>query len=124
MAKRVSLNERRASDARGVDVIFGAQPIATDEAITNRASMEGNEAANPRDEATGSLELATEEDEQLAKPDPKPTLAKVTLYIRPEQVIAIESIQLQERQRTGKKPDKSDLMQEALDLLIERYRAQ
>lgn len=48
-------------------------------------------------------------------------LEKVTLYIRPEQVIAIEQIQLAQRQRTGKKPKKSELVQEALDLLIEKY---
>ena len=46
---------------------------------------------------------------------------KVTLYIRPEQVVALEQIQLAERQRTGKKPKKSELVQEALDLLIEKY---
>jgi hypothetical protein len=51
----------------------------------------------------------------------KVTLAKVTMYIRPEQVAAIEAIQLAERQRTGKRPDKSDLAQEAIDLLIQKY---
>ena len=48
-------------------------------------------------------------------------LEKVTLYIRPEQVIALEQIQLAQRQRTGKKPKKSELVQEALDLLIDKY---
>jgi Arc/MetJ-type ribon-helix-helix transcriptional regulator len=33
----------------------------------------------------------------------------------------IEEIQLAERRRTGKRPDKSDLVQEALDLLIQKY---
>jgi hypothetical protein len=51
----------------------------------------------------------------------KVILAKVTMYIRPEQVAAIEAIQLAERQRTGKRPDKSDLAQEAIDLLIQKY---
>ena len=51
----------------------------------------------------------------------KPRLEKVTLYVRPEQVLGLEEIQLRERRRTGKKPDKSDLVQEALDLLIQRY---
>ena len=50
------------------------------------------------------------------------SLAKVTLYIRPDQVVAIEDIQLAERKSTGKRPDKSDLIQEALDLLIEKYK--
>lgn len=47
--------------------------------------------------------------------------AKVTLYVRPDQVEGLEEIQLAERRRTGKKPDKSDLVQEALDLLIHKY---
>ncbi len=49
-------------------------------------------------------------------------LAKVTLYIRPDQVVAIEDIQLAERKSTGKRPDKSELVQEALDLLVEKYK--
>ena len=48
-------------------------------------------------------------------------LAKVTLYVRPDQVTGLEEIQLDERRRTGAKPDKSDLVQEALDLLIKKY---
>ena len=53
--------------------------------------------------------------------DAKEPLAKVTLYIRPDQVVAIEDIQLAERKSTGKRPDKSALVQEALDLLIAKY---
>ncbi|HEX5735617.1 MAG TPA: hypothetical protein VF131_22510 [Blastocatellia bacterium] len=49
-------------------------------------------------------------------------MAKVTLYLRPDQVIAIESIQLQERKRTGSRRDKSVLVQEAIDLLIAKYK--
>ena len=48
-------------------------------------------------------------------------LAKVTLYVRPDQVTGLEEIQLDERRRTGAKPDKSDLVQEALDLLMRKY---
>jgi hypothetical protein len=53
-------------------------------------------------------------------PARKPKLEKVTLYVRPDQVLHIEEIQLQQR-KTGKRPDKSDLVQEALDLLIHKY---
>ena len=53
---------------------------------------------------------------------PDKQLAKVTLYVRSEQVVAIEAIQLDERRRTGSRPDKSALVQEALDLLISKYR--
>lgn len=48
-------------------------------------------------------------------------LAKVTLYVRPDQVTGLEEIQLDERRRTGSKPDKSELVQEALDLLMRKY---
>jgi hypothetical protein len=51
----------------------------------------------------------------------RPKLEKVTLYVRPDQVMGIEEIQLQQRRKTGKRPDKSDLVQEALDLLIQKY---
>lgn len=54
-------------------------------------------------------------------PPARPKLEKVTLYVRPDQVVQIEEIQLQQRRRTGKRPDKSDLVQEALDLLIQKY---
>lgn len=53
--------------------------------------------------------------------EPKEKLIKATYYIRPEQVIALERIQLAERQRLGKRRDKSELVQEALELLIARY---
>jgi hypothetical protein len=53
---------------------------------------------------------------------PGQDLAKVTLYVRPDQVIGIEAIQLAERKRTGQRTDKSVLVQEALDLLISKYR--
>jgi hypothetical protein len=49
-------------------------------------------------------------------------LTKVTLYVRPDQIIGIEAIQLQERKRTGMRTDKSRLVQEALDLLINKYK--
>jgi hypothetical protein len=51
----------------------------------------------------------------------KGRLEKVTLYVRPDQVMALEEIQLRQRRQTGKKPDKSDLVQEALDLLVNKY---
>ena len=56
------------------------------------------------------------------KPLATTELSKVTLYVRPEQVVEVESIQLAERKRTGLRPDKSSLVQEALDLLINKYR--
>jgi hypothetical protein len=55
---------------------------------------------------------------------PKPTaekLMKATYYIRLDQDIALASIQLAERQRSGRRCDKSELVREALDLLMSKY---
>lgn len=54
----------------------------------------------------------------------KEKLVKATYYIRPEQVVALEALQLQERQRTGQRRDKSELIQEALDMLFAKYGAE
>lgn len=64
------------------------------------------------------------EEEHPAPTEMKPKLAKVTMYVRTEQLLAVEEIQLNERKRTGKRLDKSDLYQEALDLLIAKYNGQ
>jgi hypothetical protein len=61
-------------------------------------------------------------DHSKGRPETSKELAKVTLYVRPDQVIAIEEIQLRERKSTGIRPDKSALVQQALDLLIKKYR--
>lgn len=101
MAKRTSLSERREKDgARGVDLIFnGAAPAEA--GLPQQAGDEPSAVTAP-----GKVKLET---------------AKVTIYVRPDQVVSIEAIQLAQRQRTGNKPDKSQLIQEALDLLIEKY---
>jgi hypothetical protein len=91
MSKRIPLSERRTQDRRGIDAILG-EP--------------GPERSDP----------ASDQPSEVRK-----KLEKVTLYVRPEQVMQLEEIQLQERRRTGKRPDKSDLVQEALDLLIQKY---
>ena len=141
MTKRVSLKERRAGDAKGIDAIFQG----TDEALETQELLEahGSAEAQMPSEAQEPLRekperLAASEDSAQAgiteksrsaptgelseTPSPKTVLSKVTVYIRPEQVVAVEAIQLAERQRSGVKPDKSALMQEALDLLVEKYR--
>ena len=48
-------------------------------------------------------------------------LMKATYYIRLDQDIALSSIQLAERQRSGRRCDKSELVREALDLLMGKY---
>lgn len=109
MAKRVPLSRRRADESRGIDSII--KPSALPEALSDASS------GAPEDEpATASTPPVPD-----AAGAAWSTLAKVTLYIRPDQVVAIEQIQLAQRQKTGRKPDKSDLVQEALDLLAEKY---
>jgi hypothetical protein len=127
VAKRIPLSDRRAEDARGIDSIF--KPSAPPE-ITEKP---GEVAPEPQPTKAPTEEVRGDEPAPpLSAPSPpvsptaaeRQTLAKVTLYIRPDQVEAIEEIQLAQRRKTGKKPDKSDLVQEALDLLAEKYRSQ
>ncbi|RYG64668.1 hypothetical protein EON80_18810 [bacterium] len=124
MAKRTSLSERRERDVRGTDLIFGGAPADSAPAEVAEPEVAASAepepvakpaAARPRVAAVASMLKAP------ATPEAKAALSKVTLYIRPDQVIAIETIQLNERQKTGAKPDKSDLVQEALDLLTKKY---
>lgn len=84
---------------------------------TKRTSLKERRAKDRRGvDAIFETSTRLSEAEELKEP-----LAKVTLYIRPDQVVAIEDIQLAERKSTGKRPDKSALVQEALDLLIAKY---
>ena len=66
--------------------------------------------------------LERDRSEGLFEPTVKKTHPqKVTIYVRPDQVKMIERIQFQEWERTGKRPEKSTLVQEALDLLAAKY---
>jgi hypothetical protein len=83
--------------------------------VSKRVSLSDRRAQDKK--GIDALIQSTGEPKQEDKP-----LVKATYYIRPEQVVALESIQLEERQRTGKRKDKSELVQEALDLLFAEYR--
>ncbi len=50
-----------------------------------------------------------------------PGLVKATFYLAPDDIIALEELQLQIRKRTGRKANKSELMREAIALLIKEY---
>jgi hypothetical protein len=50
------------------------------------------------------------------------SLVKVTVYVRPDQVIAIDHIQLARRIHDGKRIHKYELWSEALDLLIKKHK--
>ena len=62
-----------------------------------------------------------EEKEALMIPpaeNDSPQLIEVTTFIREDQALALEMIQLAERQRGGAGSDQAVLFQEALDMLI------
>jgi len=48
-------------------------------------------------------------------------LVKATFYLAPDDVIALEELQLAIRKRTGRKANKSELMREAIALLVKEY---
>ena len=50
-----------------------------------------------------------------------PGLVKATFYLAPDDIIALEELQLQIRKRTGRKANKSELMREAIALLVKEY---
>jgi hypothetical protein len=89
--------------------------------MTKRVSSGDRRSQDRRGIDATLSDVAPGPGEVQGAPPNKPKLEKVTLYVRPEQVMHLEEIQLQERRRTGKRPDKSDLVQEALDLLIQKY---
>lgn len=84
---------------------------------TKRTSLKERRAQDKRG-VDAIFQSSTQPSEEVETKEP---LAKVTLYIRPDQVVSIEDIQLAVRKSTGKRPDKSALMQEALDMLIDKY---
>ncbi len=51
----------------------------------------------------------------------EPRRIRMSYNIREEQDVALEDIQAQIRRETGTKPTKSELCEEALDLLIAKY---
>jgi hypothetical protein len=56
------------------------------------------------------------------RPDPGvPALVKATFYLAPEDIIALEELQLAVRKREGRKANKSELVRESIALLIKNY---
>jgi hypothetical protein len=83
--------------------------------MTKRSAITPSKAAGQNGRSSKSQQTAGDS-------EPERPLAKVTLYVRPDQVLAIEAIQLEQRRRTGSRLDKSTLVQEALDLLVRKYK--
>ena len=84
----------------------------------SRVSLKDRKARDSK--GVDALIRSTSARDEKPKGRPEGTI-KTTVYLRPGQVEAVEEIQLQERKRTGKKPDKYALAQEAFDLLIRKY---
>lgn len=68
-----------------------------------------------------------EEGEQQGESGPQrrrtgklPERVKATFYLRPEDIVAIDRIQSEEFLRTGKKPQRSEIVSRAIQLLAER----
>lgn len=55
--------------------------------------------------------------QMLEQPDSKPVRVKVTVYLQPDDVVAIDELQIAEFKKTGKKPEKSELVSRAIQLL-------
>jgi hypothetical protein len=115
--QRISLKDRRAmtSDPMGVDALIPPVPTHPISPKEENTPLPGNGTPPVPERSTAPAGEAVIEERAAS-------LAKVTLYVRPEQVLAIEEIQVSERRRTGRKRDKSELIQEAIDLLIAQYK--
>lgn len=100
MAKRTSLKDRK-----GVDVLFDSTPDLEHKQNT-----------------LTQIELPKTESGKDYNVSKDPNLVKVTIFIRNDQMVDLEQIQVDERRRTGTKPDKYKLAQEAYDLLIQKYK--
>ena len=60
----------------------------------------------------------------LPSPNGEPNLSdlvKATFYLAPNDIIALEELQLSVRKREGRKANKSELIREAISLLIKSY---
>lgn len=100
MTKRTSLKDRK-----GIDVLFDSTP-----------NLE------PKKDPTQIETSIPPDDNKDYNVSKDPNLVKITIFIRKDQMIDVEQIQVDERRRTGNKPDKYKLAQEAYDLLIHKYK--
>lgn len=101
MSKRVSLSERREQDKRGVDKVFFDSPAPAKAVPAKKAKP-------------AAKRQAVQENGNLIK---------ATYYIRDEQDDLLVDVQRAIKKQTGEKRDKSDLIREAIDLLIKKYGA-
>ena len=69
-------------------------------------------------------EVSTEAPQEAVERQPaaKPKRLKATYYIREDQDTALTAIQLAERKHASRRCDKSELIREAIDLLVMKYK--
>jgi len=101
VAKRTSLKDRK-----GVDILFDSTPN-----LEPKREKLSSEIESPKIEENKDYNVSKD-----------PSLVKITIFIRNDQMVELEQIQVDERRRTGVKPDKYRLAQEAYDLLIQKYK--
>ena len=88
-----------------------------------RAVTEKDALALVRRDALERLTGSQEEKEEHATPDRKAEpegSVRITVYLSPEQLIALEEMRLKRLKETGRPVNKSQLIREAVDLLIGR----
>ncbi len=56
-----------------------------------------------------------------AKSEAAPGLVKATFYLDPTDIVSLEELQLKIRKSEGRKANKSELMREAIALLVKEY---
>jgi hypothetical protein len=64
-----------------------------------------------------SRQLGSQPSSQLDSQPAKPRRIKATFYLRPDDIIAIDEMQTKRFRAEGKKPEKSELVSEAIQLL-------
>ncbi len=57
------------------------------------------------------------DNQQSEQSDGKSARVKVTVYLQPDDVVTIDELQIAEFKRTGKKPEKSELVSRAIQML-------
>ena len=72
------------------------------------------------DKVIPELEQPTEETKQPQGQTPKQSRIKATFYLNPEDILAIDEMQSNEFRRTGKKPERSQIVSQAIQLFKEQ----
>ena len=100
MAKRAKVTEDDAANLLGGDAL-------------DRFTSSQEEPRKPAKRAPRKKATPQEAEPELNR-------VKATFYLNPEQVVALEELRLKRFKDTGNKIDKSQLVREAIDLLVKQ----